>query len=507
MRAKKYWLIPAAALVLGLAGCGADTPETEDEVRFVYARKASVTSFDLHNEITENNAFAIDQVFEPLVMFDEDGVVTDYLADSTISEDGLVYTFVLHDGLKFSDGQDVTAEDVKYSLERHLEVGGPLPIEADIKSIEAVDDRTVVITLNAAYTPFYSELANFSNGIVPKDLNGLSEEEFFAHPVGTRPFMVEEWDPSGDVTFVKNPYYWQEGKPVIDRLVFRYIEDDNQLINQLKAGDVDAADEISFANAKSIADSEDTYVIASEGWEIEELFFNTLDEHFSDVHVRRALALAINREEMMQALTFGYGVTARSVLPSALRYYAGDEIEVLDYDLDRAAEEMKLSAYPDGFQTTISIASGNYVRSQEAQIVVEAGKKIGIDITINAQEIAAFRQDFKNLNYDMMINSAIADYPDANSIFAFQVDPNGFSQCYWTNYKSEEAVALMDLGRTTPDGDERHAVYSSLQQILAADVPYIPFYYPERVHGVRANVAGLVYRPNGSPVFTSVTFK
>ena len=221
MRAKKYWLIPAAALVLGLAGCGADTPETEDEVRFVYARKASVTSFDLHNESTENNAFAIDQVFEPLVMFDEDGVVTDYLADSTISEDGLVYTFVLHDGLKFSNGQDVTAEDVKYSLERHLEVGGPLPIEADIKSIEAVDDRTVVITLNAAYTPFYSELANFSNGIVPKDLNGLSEEEFFAHPVGTGPFMVEEWDPSGDVTFVKNPYYWQEGKPVIDRLVFR----------------------------------------------------------------------------------------------------------------------------------------------------------------------------------------------------------------------------------------------------------------------------------------------
>ena len=177
MRTKRFWLIPAAALVLGLAGCGAGTPDTEEGTRFVYARKASVTSFDLHNEITENNAFAIDKVFEPLVMFDEDGIVRDYLADSSISGDGLVYTFVLHDGLKFSNGQDVTAEDVKYSLERHLEIGGPLPIEADVKSIEAVDAKTVVITLNTAYTPFYSELANFSNGILPKDLAGMSEEE------------------------------------------------------------------------------------------------------------------------------------------------------------------------------------------------------------------------------------------------------------------------------------------------------------------------------------------
>ena len=107
----------------------------------------------------------------------------------------------------------------------------------------------------------------------------------------------------------------------------------------------------------------------------------------------------------------------------------------------------------------------------------------------------------------MMINSAIADYPDANSIFAFQVDPNGFSQCYWTNYRNEEAVAYLEHGRAVPDGDDRYATYCSLQQILANDVPYIPFYYPERVHGVRSNVEGLVYRPNGSPVFTSVTKK
>ncbi len=505
---KGKWLAPVLALGISVfAGCGTDTADEPDTTEFIYARKASTTSFDLHQEVTQNNAFAISQVFEPLVMFNEEGIVEDYLADSSISDDGLVYTFVLHDGLKFSNGEDVTAEDVKYSLERHLEIGGPLPIEADIVSIEAKDDRTVVITLGEAYTPFYSELANFSNGILPKDLAGMSEDEFFSHPIGTGPFVVEEWDPSGDIVYVKNPYYWQEGKPGIDRLVFRYIEDDNQLINQLRAGSVHAVEELSYANAKAIDENADTYVITAGSWTVEELFFNTLDEHMSDVHVRRALALAIDREQMTEALTFGYGETANTVLPNALRYNESDTVQSLELDLEQARWEMSQSAWPEGFSTTINIASGNNVRLQEAQIIKDAGAKIGIDITINAQEIATFRQDFRNFNFVMMINSAVADYPDANSIFAFQVDPNGFSQCYWTNYKSDTAVDLMNRGRVTPDGDERAAIYKELQQVLADDVPYIPLYYPDIVVGVRGEVEGLVILPNGCADFTDVVLK
>ena len=167
---------------------------------------------------------------------------------------------------------------------------------------------------------------------------------------------------------------------------------------------------------------------------------------------------------------------------------------------------MAQSAYPDGFDTTISIASGNNVRLQEAQIIQAAGAQIGINIEINAKEIAAFREDFKALNYSVMINSAMADYPDADSIFAFQVDPEGFSKCYWTSYENEEAVKLMKEGQVTPDGEERAAVYAELQQVLADDVPYIPLYYPSIVVGVRSNVEGLVILPNGSARFENVTF-
>ena len=467
-----------------------------------------MTSFNLHREITENNAFAIDKVFEPLVKFDKDGIVSDYLAAShTISEDGLVYTFVLRDGLKFSDGTDVTAEDVVFSLKRHIEVGGPLPLEADIASIEAADDKTVVITLNQAYTPFFAELANFSNGVLPKDFGGKSEEEFFQNPVGTGPFAVAEWDPAGDLTFVKNEYYWREGSSNIATLVYKVVENDNQAINQLKAGEVDAVESLAYANAAEIDGFAETNVIARSGWEVEELFFNTLDEHFADVHVRRALALALDRVALTRALTFGYGQVANSVLPAAVRYSATDTLNPLTLDVEAAKAELKQSAFPEGFDTSISIASGNNVRLQEAQIVQAAGRAIGINIAVNAQEIATFRADFRALNFSMMINSAIADFPDADSIFAFQVDPEGFSQCYWTSYKNDEAVSLMKAGQVTPDGDERDALYAQLQQILVDEAPYIPLYYASRVAGVRANVEGLVILPNGSADFNAVVKK
>jgi len=492
----------AMAFSLAPAACAA----SDEGATFIYARADSVTSLNLHTEITENNAFAIDKIFEPLVRFDTEGVVDDYLAAShTISEDGLVYTFVLRDGLKFSDGADVTAEDVKFSLERHIETGGPLPLEADIASIEALDEKTVAITLNEAYTPFFSELANFSNGILPKDFGGRSEEEFFRNPVGTGPFVVSEWDPAGDLTFVKNEYYWQEGRPFIDRLVYRVVDNDNQAVNQLRAGEVDAVESLTYASAAEIDSGAGTFLVAQSGWEIEELFFNTLDEHFADVHVRRALALALDRAALAQALTFGYGEVANTVLPASLRYSTTDTVNALGPDLKAAKAELAQSAFPDGFDTSISIASGNNVRMQEAQIVAAAGQSIGINIAINAQEIAAFRQDFRNLNYAIMINSAIADFPDADSIFAFQVDPEGFSRCYWTSYRNDEAVALLKAGRVAPDGDGRASIYANLQQILADEVPFIPLYYASRLAGVREGVEGLVILPNGSADFTAVT--
>ncbi|WP_341347585.1 ABC transporter substrate-binding protein [Paenibacillus sp. FSL H3-0469] len=466
---------------------------------FVYGRPASVTSFDLHNQITSNNAFAIDKVFESLVAFDSKGEITDQLAQShTISEDGLTYTFVLRDGLKFSNGTPVTAADAVFSLERHLKVGGPLAISAKVDTVKAQDEKTLVITLKEPYTPFISELSNFSNGIIPKDFGGVTEEEFFKKPVGTGPFVIETWDPAGDVTFTKNTNYWKEGQPYIDKLVYKLIQDDSQAINQLKAGAVNAVEALSLQNAGEIKDGSDTTVVTNGSWVTEQLFFNTLDKHFSDVHVRRALALALDRDGLTKALTFGYAQTATSLLPATIPYNANDKIKALTFDPAAAKAELAKSAFPDGFSTKLLVASGNSTRAQEAQIIQAAGQAIGIKIEIESVELATFRERFFAYDFAAMLNSGQADSPEANSILAFQTDPEGFSKSYWTHYTNEKVTKLLYEGQKTADGEGRAAIYTELLQTLADEVPYIPLYYPDILIGARSSVDGLVVLPNGS---------
>ncbi|MEK3793632.1 ABC transporter substrate-binding protein [Paenibacillus sp. FSL R7-0204] len=466
---------------------------------FVYGRPASVTSFDLHNQITSNNAFAIDKVFESLVAFDSKGEITDQLAAShTISEDGLTYTFVLRDGLKFSNGTPVTAEDAVFSLQRHLKVGGPLAISAKVDTVKAQDEKTLVITLKEPYTPFISELSNFSNGIIPNNFGGVTEEEFFKKPVGTGPFVIETWDPAGDVTFTKNTNYWKEGQPYIDKLVYKLIQDDSQAINQLKAGAVNAVEALSLQNAGEIKDGADTTVVTNGSWVTEQLFFNTLDKHFSDVHVRRALALALDRDGLTKALTFGYAQTATSLLPTTIPYNANDKIKALSFDPAAAKAELAKSAFPDGFSTKLLVASGNSTRAQEAQIIQAAGQAIGIKIEIESVELATFRERFFAYDFAAMLNSGQADSPEANSILAFQTDPEGFSKSYWTHYTNDKATKLLYEGQKTADGEGRATIYTELLQTLADEVPYIPLYYPDILIGARSSVDGLVVLPNGS---------
>lgn len=500
--------VAAAALAVGLfaAGCAAPAPDAGGETgtpvaggTLVYARPASVTSLDLHNQITANNAFAIDKVFEPLVAFDETGAIIPWLADEyEVSDDGLTYTFTLRDGVLFSDGTPVTSADVQFSIERHLEVVGPLPLGGDVVSIETPDEATTVITLSAPYTPFLAELSGFSNGILPADFGGATEEAFFEAPVGTGPFVVSEWDPAGDLTFVKNENYWQEGKPYIDSLVYSLVADDTQGLQQLQAGQVQALETVPAANVAELESAGNVDVSTTSGWATEQVFFNTLNEHFADVHVRRAIALALDRDGLTAATTFGTAEVADALLPPTIEYSGAGITEALGFDLDAAEAELAKSAYPDGFTATILIASGNSARAQEAQVLQAAAASIGITLEIEAIDLAAFRERFFAYEFDLMINSGQSDSPDPNGFITFQTDPEGFSQSYWTHYTNDRVTELAIEGRSAPAGDEREAIYLEIQQILADDVPYIPLFYPATIKASGSNVHDLTVLPNGS---------
>ncbi len=141
--------------------------------------------------------------------------------------------------MKFSDGKPVTADDVVFSILRAGgDKNGPLSfLDFAIKSLKA-DGSTVVATLSQPWAPFLSDISVFANAIVPKDFGGQSESAFFAQPVGTGPFTLKSFTKGGNVSLVRNPHYWQAGKPYLDEVDFVYINDDNQRVLQLKSGQV-----------------------------------------------------------------------------------------------------------------------------------------------------------------------------------------------------------------------------------------------------------------------------
>jgi peptide/nickel transport system substrate-binding protein len=524
----------AAALALTLAACGGGEDDTEETGSgssgetdgesgsesgsgstdgaadagtpveggsLTVAHTQAPTSLDLHNEITANNAFVIDKLFEGLVTFDESGEIVPELAtDWQISDDGLTYTFTLEDGVQFSDGSELDSEDVVFSLERHLEVGGPLPLHADIASIEATDPTTVTLTLNSPYTPLLGELSGFSNGIIPTDFGGLSEEEFFTSPIGTGAFTVDSWAPGGDIILAANDNYRVEGLPHLDEVTVTVVADDNQLISQVQSGQVDVITQVPPANVSTLESNDDVTVSATEGWTVEELFFNTQDEHFADPHVRAAAQLAIDREGIVEASTFGTATPAGSLLPPSIQYY--DASLATSVDIAAAQDEIAQSEFPDGFDTTLLIPSGNTARTQSAQIIQAGLSQIGITVEIETVDLSTFRERFRAFDYSFMVNSAISDIPDPNAVITFQADPEGGSDSYWTHYANDEVTSLIDEGRSTPEGDEREEIYTEIQSLINADAPYVPLYYPQNVRAWGAGVQGITVLPNGSLDYT-----
>lgn len=502
-------IAPAAALVLALSACsgGSASPSASSTPvsggTLTLARTAAVTSLNLHTEITSNNAFAIDKIFEPLLTFDSAGKLQPAVASSyEESSDGLTWTFTIRDGIEFSNGTAVTPADVVFSLQSHLdEKDAPLPFSAPITSITASGSNQVVVTLSKPYTPFAAEIAEFANGIIPANYGGESADAFFQKPIGTGPFTVESWTSGGDITFAKNTHYWQAGKPYLDTLVYKTVTDDNQLVAQLQAGQVDAIDDVPQANVADLQANSALTVDSTDSWNVEELFFNTKKAEFGDVHVRRAIAYAIDKAGIVQATSFGTAKAADSLLPPTIQYYSSD-ISAPSYDVDAAKKELAQSAYPNGFTTTLLIASDETLWGQEAQAIQQELAAIGITVKIESIDHATFRERFFAYDFDFMLNSATSDYADPNSIVQFQADPTGFSNSFWTGYSNPEVTALITKGQEQPDGDERAATYKQIQTLIAADSPYVPLSYPAAIKATTSKVQGFAVLPNGSANLT-----
>ncbi|HEY0247594.1 MAG TPA: ABC transporter substrate-binding protein [Gryllotalpicola sp.] len=497
----------AAAAAIVLAGCssgggpsssGSSSPKSGGNL--VIDRAADASSLNNTTVFDNNSIFVLEQIMEPLFTVSNDGkTVKPWLATGyTVSDDKLTYTIKLRRGVEFSNGQPMTAKDVKFSIDADTKTGsdGWGYINSAIKEVKVVDDATVEIDLKYAWAPIIADLSLFSNAIVPDNYGGESADEFYTHPVGTGPFKWDSWQKGQSLKLTKNTHYWQKGKPYLDSVQWNVVPDANTRKLQIQGGQADVDEYPDWSSFASLKSSPGVVATAFPSTEIDYIAFNQKRAPFNDVHVRQAISDAIDRTALVKAVLYGNGKPADSLLSPGVPYYDGTDGQ--KYDLAAAKKALAASSVPNGFSTSLLIASGNANQAAVAQILQSELKPLGIDVKITQLDPTANHQAREDSNFDMAYSAWTMDIPDPDEWTSFAVDPAGGSNSAFTFYNDTQVVSLNERAQKEIDDTKRGQLYSQLQKLTAQDAFLAYLYYPPYAYATTDKMSGFFVTPLGN---------
>ncbi|MFN2136365.1 MAG: ABC transporter substrate-binding protein [Candidatus Promineifilaceae bacterium] len=442
-------------------------------------------------------------VVEMLTAYDDDLNLVPGLAESwEQSEDGLTWTFKLREGVKFHNGREMTAEDVKWSFDRLIDpatgAGNAGNVGPADTQIEVIDDYTVAITHPEPVGILPQTLAfNPASGIIARE--SLEDDGTISIPIGTGPFKIAEVEGTTRLVLERNGDYWQEGLPYLDQVVIEPIPDDTVRETALLGGEVDWVLAIAPQNYQSLVDNPDIVVDTAPQLSYDYIGMNLTREPFDDVRVRQAIAMAIDRQTLCEAGFFGLCETIEGPVGSGSPW--DFNYEPYSRDVDAAKQLLADAGYPDGFEMELlpTTQYGETVRA--AQVLQQQLAEIGIDATINAPEWSEWLELEGNFMYDAYIcnwNGLI----DADQYYYLQ---HRSDQVFnFTGYDNPDFDELVDAGRATSDFDQRYAIYEQADKMLVDDAPYIYMYNKEEVRAYAPYVKGFVLRSDQTNYFDTV---
>lgn len=420
------------------------------------------------------------------------------LAESwDISEDGRTYTFHIRQGVLFHNGRELVADDVKYSYERVLDPETASPAAADLasaESIEVVDDYTVEITLEAADSSFLAKLMGSSLAIVPQEVVE-AEGDLMNTMVGTGPFKFVEYVPNSMLVVEANPDYFEEGLPYLDGIEFQIVPDNTARTTALSSNTVDFIEYAPAQDMPIFEADESIVVTGDENTNIRYFAFNTEREPFTDVRVRQAVAMAVDRMPIIDAAIFGAGQPTNIVFPAT--YWAGYESEIPAPDYEGAKALLAEAGYPDGFETELHSWSQYPFLSNAAIVLQEQLKQIGIESELRFEENATYLANYFDSNFDISVTGTSA-YVDPNDVIQSNFASDSGNNA--SNYASEEMDALIVAGMEETDQEARAAIYREIQELIKTDLPWVPLFIASQYEAMKDFVKGYDHYPTGSNV-------
>ncbi len=454
------------------------------------------------------------QIYNGLVKYDKNLNLVGDLAESfQVSADGLTITFHLRTGVKWHDGAPFSSHDVLYTYRVTIDPKTPTAYAEDfkqVKQITAPDSSTVQVTYGA---PFAPALASWGMQILPAHLlegKDITTSTLARKPVGTGPYRFKEWVAGQKIVLVANQDYF-EGRPFIDRYLYRIIPDSSTMYMELKAAAIDlmGLTPVQYARQTTTASftnrfnkfryPSSTYLYMG---------YNLRHPLFGDKRIRQAMTAAINKDELIQGVLFGMGQKSHGpIVPGRWAY--NPAVRDIAYDPGHARELLAQAGWHEKnsegilvkggkpFSITILTNQGNQQRLMTAQIIQQRLRFVGIDVKIRIVEWAAFLKEFVNKgNFEVVLLAwQISQDPDMYDIWHSSKTKPG--ELNFIGYANPEVDRLLVAGRSTFDPEQRMRAYFRIQEILADEQPYTFLYVPDALPVVSSRIRGVEAAPAG----------
>jgi len=496
----KYGALLAGALAI----LASDITIAAAEGVLTVGRTDDSNNLDPVTAVENVNLWVFASMYDVLIRVDKTGTKLEPgLAESwTVSDDGLTYTLKLRDA-KFSDGSPITADDAAFNVLRIRDHKASAwgSSYAVVKDAKAADDKTLVITLNQPSAPFLSWLAMPSLAITQKKSVEANEGILNDHPVSSGAFILKDWKKGERLTLEKNPNYWQADQVSVDEVQWVSVPDDNTRMLNVQAGELDCAIFVPFSQIETLKQDANLNVMLDPSSREDHLLLNHKNPELAKKEVRQAIAMAIDRQAIVDTVTFGAGTAANSIVPKGGLYYNADN-KGLPHDPE-GAKKLLEQAGVSGLTLNYLVSAGNEVEEQTAVLVQQQLANVGITANINKVDASQYVAMLIDGSYDLGAvywTNDIID-PDEKITFALGWDSNNN---FWTNYQGERAKELVAQARLENDPAKREQMYHELQKISAEDVSIVDLYYSPFRNVCNKKVEGFVQYPLGLFSFDSV---
>ena len=464
-----------------------------DKDTLVVVLEADVTTLDPHKHVNTPEFNILSHVYDHLTDIDDDANIVPWLAKSwKVDPDQVTWTFFLHQDVKFHNGYDLTADDVKFSIERVLDPKTKSPQAyriRPIKEVRVIDLYTVQIITQAPFPTLLGELRSIE--VMSRRICEEMGSKVASNPIGSGPFKFVRWSRDEQIELEAVP-----GHPVIEpkvrRVVFRIIPEVSTRVTELKAGSVDIIKNVPPSEIKVLEQNPDFKISRTRSLRVMYVGFRHDRKPFDDKRVRQAVAYAIDKEAIVKYLLEGFASVAPN--PAAPACFGNNpHIRPYPYDPETARKLLQQAGFSGGFETFFDSPSGKYLADKEiASAVVNNLSKIGINATLRASEYGTFLK-YVNTEPSIFLFAWGAGVPDVDAVFYRNFHSSSKNRIHYIN---SEVDRLLDIGRSTVDPEQRKKAYFKAQEIFHEELPWIPLVVLDDVLAMQKNVMGFRSRPD-----------